>query len=607
MRLLTLYGQRFDLLNEKGTTMRLHILVILMLLSCLSAGCTESEIEEMEQSVGCTYEEALNYNDSATFDDGSCIYPDPPEPIFGCKYPDALNHNPSATIDDGSCRYPVVEDPVPGCMYSDAFNYDMNATEDDGSCVYDTDGDGIIDDFEEKGCTDPNANNHNSSSTDNDGSCDYDQDDDGVYDWAETEGCTDSNATNYDPSATESNQTICEYPYIMTLEDMQSLFLGPEELVFGDIQNETAFIRVVQVDVNNDQEEGLEGDSNANTTSVEMIMGHDPINEILYQSVLLRFMGDISMDQTTVQGPEGINFRIGNSNSGSWYYARDEVYQYENPFQEEDDGGDGASDSDGQDEEDNGEESETLCDIEGLDPINWADNWVISYVNGVNTAVGLNQTDELDIYLEFVGNPPELRFLQVSQINGMSRCSIEILDIAEINIEIDTSLPRTSMTMKIENEVQDDSGNTRTWSADLGEEHFEEVNLTEIVLRVYTDDDDGSDEDGSGSTLITEMILSEQTATHIDQCYQWTMSWADNDNDGYVSAGDAYTVTRTEKVIDQCPDDDEYREKEFRIEFYDLWADMPTGGVFTPGFGFFSVVSVLLASTLLVARRDSSC
>ena len=56
----------------------------------------------------------------------------------------------------------------------------MNATEDDGTCVYDTDGDGIIDTFEQPGCTDVNANNHNSSSTDDDGSCDYDEDDDGV-------------------------------------------------------------------------------------------------------------------------------------------------------------------------------------------------------------------------------------------------------------------------------------------------------------------------------------------------------------------------------------------------------------------------------------------
>ena len=587
--------------------MRIQILVVLMLFSCLSAGCTDTEVEEIDGALGCTYQEALNYNDSAALDDGSCIYPDPQETIFGCKYPDALNHNPSATEDDGSCRYPVVEEPVFGCMYSDAYNYEMNATEDDGSCVFDSDGDGIINDFEESGCTDPNANNHNSSSTDDDGSCDYDEDDDGVYDWAEIEGCIDLNAINFDPSATESNHTMCEYPYMMTLQDVQELLEDPDQMLTGSLENQTGFVKIVQVTEGTEGQDGLESDSNANTTALEMIVGHDPSNETIYSSMLIRFMGDISMEQTTVQGPEGINYRIGSSSSGSWYYARDEVYQYENPFQEEsDDGGGGSEDDDSG--EDDGAEEESLCD-RALDEdademlLNWAENWVISSNNGVNTVVGSNQSQGLEITLEFFGNPPQLKILGVSQINGMSRCSVEILDSTEINIAIDTSLPKTSMTMKIANEIQDDSGSTKTWSADLGEDHFEEVNLTEIVLRVYAVDQESDEGDGGGS-IVTEMILSELSSTFTDQCYQWTISWADNDNDEYVSAGDAYSVTRTERVIDPCPDDDEYRNQDFQIVFYDLWADMPTGGVFTPGFGLINALSVLLLSSLLVGGRN---
>ena len=383
--------------------MRIQILIGLMLFSCLSAGCTDTEIEEIDGALGCTYQEALNYNDSAAVDDGSCIYPDPQEPIFGCKYPDALNHNPSATEDDGSCRYPVVEEPVFGCMYSDAYNYEMNATKDDGSCVYDSDGDGIINDFEEGGCTDPNANNHNSSSTDDDGSCDYDEDDDGVYDWAEIEGCIDLNAVNFDPSATESNHTMCEYPYIMTLQDVQELLEDPAQMLIGSLENQTGFLKIVQVTEGTEGEDGLESDSNANTTALEMIVGHDPSNETIYNSMLIRFMGDISMEQTTVQGPEGINYRIGSSSSGSWYYARDEVYQYENPFQEESDEGGGGSEDDDSGEDD-GAEGESLCD-RALDEdademlLNWAENWVISSNNGVNTVVGSNQTQGLEITL----------------------------------------------------------------------------------------------------------------------------------------------------------------------------------------------------------------
>ena len=580
--------------------MKKQALVAILLISCFIAGCTDADLEDAEQALGCTYSEAVNYNVTAAIDDGSCVYPEPPGPILGCMYPQALNYNPSATEDDGSCRYPVVEEPVPGCTYSDAYNYEMNATEDDGTCVYDSDGDGIIDAFEQPGCTDVNANNHNSSSTDDDGSCDYDEDDDGVYDWAESEGCIDSNATNYDSSATESNHTMCEYPYVMTLQDLESFLAdsnndgAPDgfEASIDAIRNDTAFMRVIVVE--GTEEGGLESDTNANTTSVEMIVGHDPTNEIIYSSMVMRFMGDISLEQTTVQGHDGINYRIGTTASGSWYYARDEVYQYENPFSEDEEGDGGDDDSD---------DDQSECD-EFLDnyPFGWTDNWTLSYDDGVNTAEGRNEGEGLVASLELVGSIPELKLLQISSIEGMESCSIEVLDASLIDIGIDTSLPRTSMTMKIENEIQEDSGNTKTWSADLSDEHFEEVNLDEIVMRVYANEED-SEEGSGGNSLVTEMLLSEQTSTYTDQCYQWALSWADNDNDGYTSAGDAYTITRTERVIDPCPDDDEYRSKDFQIVFYDLWADMPTGGVFTPGFGFFAAISTILASSICIGRR----
>ena len=580
--------------------MKTQALVVVMLISCFLAGCTDADVEDAEQALGCTYSDASNYNATAAIDDGSCVYPEPPLPVPGCMYSDALNHNPSATVDDGSCRYPVVPDPVPGCTYSDAYNYEMNATEDDGSCIYDTDGDGIIDPFEVSGCTDVNANNHNSSSTDDDGSCDYDQDDDGVYDWAESEGCIDSNATNYDSSATESNHTMCEYPYVMTLQDLESFLADSNndgdpdgfEASIDAIRNDTAFIRVIVVEGTEEGE--LESDTNANTTSVEMIVGHDPTNEIMYSSMVMRFMGDISLEQTTVQGHDGINYRIGTTASGSWYFARDEVYQYENPFSEDQEGDAGDDDSD---------DDESECDeFLGNYPFGWTDNWTLSYDDGVNTAEGRNEGEGLDARIELVGNPPHLRLIEIRSYEDMERCAIEILDNSAFVFEIDTSLPRTSMTMKIENEIEEDSGNTKTWSADLSDEHFEEVNLDEIVMRVYANEED-SEEGGGGNALVTEMLLSEQTSTYTDQCYQWALSWADNDNDGYTSAGDAYTITRTERVIDPCPDDDEYRSKDFQIVFYDLWADMPTGGVFTPGFGLFAAISTILASSMCIGRR----
>ena len=86
-------------------------------------------------------------------------------------------------------------------------------------------------------------------------------------------------------------------------------------------------------------------------------------------------------------------------------------------------------------------------------------------------------------------------------------------------------------------------------------------------------------------------------------CIRDRLSWSDNDNDGYTSAGDSYTISRTEKVIDPCDEDDEYRSNDFQIMFYDLWADMPTGGVFTPGFGLVAAISAILFSSMFIDRR----
>lgn len=70
-------------------------------------------------------------------------------PVLGCTDSTALNFNPSATQDDGTCVYDEGDDddeddddntqPIYGCMDETALNFDASATEDDGSCVYEED------------------------------------------------------------------------------------------------------------------------------------------------------------------------------------------------------------------------------------------------------------------------------------------------------------------------------------------------------------------------------------------------------------------------------------------------------------------------------------
>ena len=73
--------------------------------------------------------------------------------VYGCTYASALNYNPSATSDDGSCELNCQQG-VLGCTYDLAENFDALATTDDGTCVFkevpppclvfDGDGDGAV-------------------------------------------------------------------------------------------------------------------------------------------------------------------------------------------------------------------------------------------------------------------------------------------------------------------------------------------------------------------------------------------------------------------------------------------------------------------------------
>ena len=65
---------------------------------------------------GCTDPNALNYNSSAVFDDGSCCF------VAGCTDPSAFNYDPAACFNDGSCVPPVL-----GCTNPNATNYDPAA------------------------------------------------------------------------------------------------------------------------------------------------------------------------------------------------------------------------------------------------------------------------------------------------------------------------------------------------------------------------------------------------------------------------------------------------------------------------------------------------
>ena len=98
--------------------------------------------DEPDCVLGCTIEQACNYNPDATINDGSCDF----ESCVGCMDSEASNFDPNATINNPElCAYDIL-----GCMDITAINYNPFATIDDGSCI-----ETII------GCMIPDALNYN--------------------------------------------------------------------------------------------------------------------------------------------------------------------------------------------------------------------------------------------------------------------------------------------------------------------------------------------------------------------------------------------------------------------------------------------------------------
>ena len=139
---------------------------------------------------GCTNSNACNYGAEGV----PCQFFDAAGNICmigGCNHPSACNYNDDAQYNDGSCDFSSCA--TYGCTLSGACNFNDSATYNDGSCDYTSC----------YGCTNTLSENFDSNATHNDGSCII-------------HGCTVSVACNYDVTATSENGS-CEYSSCMNL------------------------------------------------------------------------------------------------------------------------------------------------------------------------------------------------------------------------------------------------------------------------------------------------------------------------------------------------------------------------------------------------------
>ena len=209
--------------NNDGT---INIIDVVQQVNCILSGC----------DIGCTDENACNYNSGAVVDDGTCNYAEGNYDCLGeCVVDvDCAGECGGSAVEDecGVCNGNGIVDGVCGCDG----NVEDWAGECGGSAVIDEcgecGGDGICDGDEIAGCTYETACNYNPNATIGDGSClwidgicetcsgetdgsgtvvDNDADDDEVCDDNEVVGCQDEEGCNYYENATDEGD--CTYTF----------------------------------------------------------------------------------------------------------------------------------------------------------------------------------------------------------------------------------------------------------------------------------------------------------------------------------------------------------------------------------------------------------
>ena len=100
-------------------------------LGICGGGCTADSdgdgVCDTDEIPGCTDDSAVNFDPTATDENGTCQY-------AGCTDSSAENYSANAISDDGSCEYLCIG--IAGCTYPGATNYQANANCEDGSCEF---------------------------------------------------------------------------------------------------------------------------------------------------------------------------------------------------------------------------------------------------------------------------------------------------------------------------------------------------------------------------------------------------------------------------------------------------------------------------------------
>ncbi len=347
-------------------------------------------------------------------------------------------------------------------------------------------------------------------------------------------------------------------------------------------------------------------------------IGKDDISQLSNTGLAIQ-SGMMALEYRVIQGAStDVNIMVGNQ----WFHARDMVPEYIDPFVElATEENDEADDEDGSDD--------GLGDLTpdfGVLDMDLSDmTWTVTVDVPSTQQVATSSNDTHSFMVEFLEFPPRLHQLEVNSHDGNQAMKLSIDWGDDAALTVQDTYPKTSVDIQLDEETERgeiegeftcENGNTIPWSwvndnwddcgdnsdegveeseipdsvfefsGEVNSDHEHEVLVGDIELRIGSED---SETEEFNYSLSMNLDTGPVNLTDEDGSW-WAIEWQDSDADGFVSAGDEYSV-RTNSTS----------ASDLEVRFYDNWSESYEGGPL-PGFEVLLLLGALVLASL---RRNA--
>jgi hypothetical protein len=338
-------------------------------------------------------------------------------------------------------------------------------------------------------------------------------------------------------------------------------------------------------------------------------IGKDDISQLSNTGLAIQ-SGMMGLEYRVIQGDStDVNIMVGNQ----WFLARDVVPEYTDPFVEL------ASEDDGENED--GGLADLTPDFDAFDLDLSGMIWTVTVDVPSTQQVATASNDTHSIMVEFLEFPPRLHQIEVNSHDGNQAMKLSIVWGDDAALSVQTNYPKTSVDIQLDEETERgdiegeftcDNNDTVPWSwvndnwddcgdnsdegvdeseipdsifefsGEVNSDHEHEVLVGDIELRIGSEDSETEEFNYSLSMNIGDGSVN---LTDSNSAW-WLIEWQDSDEDGFVSAGDEYTVMTNSSAA-----------SELEVRFYDNWSQSYEGGPL-PGFEVFLLLGALVLAAL---------